>query len=155
MRIRRGGEGDLDALLDVNRAAALTAYAGIFGCEPFPTERVRARYRRLLADPDCVVFVANDEEQPFGFIAARPACLEALYVSPSCWGSGIGSRLYDVAEPQLRPDATLWVLEANARGREFWEHRGWEPDGERKLEHGEIELRYCRRPQTASAETAS
>jgi hypothetical protein len=58
-------------------------------------------------------------------------------------------------EPLLRPDATLWVLKANARGREFWEHRGWEPDGEHKLEHGEVALRYSRRSQTIPAEAAS
>jgi hypothetical protein len=27
--------------------------------------------------------------------------------------------------------ATLWVLEANARGRGFYEHTGWAPDGVR------------------------
>jgi hypothetical protein len=27
--------------------------------------------------------------------------------------------------------ATLWVLEANARGRGFYEHMGWVPDGVR------------------------
>jgi hypothetical protein len=49
-------------------------------------------------------------------------------------------------------DATLWVLEANARGRCFWERRGWEPDGERRIEHGKVELRYRWRPRTGSAE---
>jgi GNAT superfamily N-acetyltransferase len=155
VRIRRGTGSDLDALIDVNRAAALTAYAGIFGSEPFPTERVRARYRRLLSDPACVVFLAEDGEQPLGFVAAQPAHLAALYVSPSVWGRGVGSRLYDAVMPLLGWDATLWLLEANARGRRFWERRGWEPDGERKIEHGKVELRYRRRPQTTSGEAAS
>ena len=152
MRIRRGTESDLDALVDVNRASAVTAYASIFGSDPFPTERVRARYRRLLSDPACVVFLAEDGEQTLGFIAAQPHHLAALYVSPSAWGRGAGSRLYDVAMPLLGWDATLWVLEANARGRCFWERRGWEPDGERRIEHGKVELRYRWRPRTGSAE---
>jgi GNAT superfamily N-acetyltransferase len=152
VRIRPATEDDLEALLDVNRAAALSAYRAIFGAEPFPTARVRTRYRRLLSDRGCRIVLAEDQEQVIGFVAARADCLEALYVVPSAWGRGVGSRLYEVAEPLLAATATLWVLEANARGRRFWEHRGWQPDGDRKREHGsKVELRYRRDPRTTTA----
>jgi ribosomal protein S18 acetylase RimI-like enzyme len=65
----------------------------------------------------------------------RPSRLHSPYVSPSASGRGVGSQLYRVAEPLLAGNATLWVLEANTRGREFWERRGWQHDGKRRLEH--------------------
>ena len=45
--------------------------------------------------------------------------------------------------------AMLWVLEDNARAREFYEAAGWEPDGGRQLERiistDLYEVRYAKR----------
>ena len=57
-----------------------------------------------------------------------------LYVDPSCWG--VGTRLYRAALADLTardcPAATLWVLEANRRAREWYERLGWLTTGGRK-----------------------
>ncbi len=142
--IRRAESDDLELVLAVNRASALAAYGAIFGSTAFPADRVRERYRRLLDDPTSQCFLAERAGTVVGFIVARPTCLEALYVLPDCWQGGIGSRLYEAAEPVLRSDARLWVLAASGRGRQFWESRGWRADGRRKVEHGMVELRYRR-----------
>lgn len=59
--------------------------------------------------------------------------LMALYVDPACVGSGVGSSLMRAARGRLRAvgvtDAVLWVLDANASARRFYERDGWRPDG--------------------------
>jgi GNAT superfamily N-acetyltransferase len=61
--------------------------------------------------------------------------LDVLYVAADHVGTGLGRRLMDDALDGLRRGgflrATLWVLEANDRGRGFYDHMGWEPDGAR------------------------
>jgi GNAT superfamily N-acetyltransferase len=64
-------------------------------------------------------------------------------------GTGIGSVLYEAAWGAVAAmgytEAGLWVLEANARARSFYEHRGWTLLSGQILEWpalGAIEVRY-------------
>jgi GNAT superfamily N-acetyltransferase len=69
-------------------------------------------------------------------VAFSPGQLNALYVLPDEWGSGVGSRLHDAAVAklgELGPEARLWVLEANTRARAFYERRGWRLDGRERV----------------------
>jgi GNAT superfamily N-acetyltransferase len=146
VRHRSAGTEDLTAIVAINRAAATTAYAAIFGEAPYPEEGVRRRYTRLLGDPDVSVFIVDGR----GYAAARPGHLEALYVVPDAWGAGVADELYaQVARVAGRP-ATLWVLEANERGRRFWERRGWRPTGLRD-ETEAVELEYAIADDSARA----
>ena len=47
--------------------------------------------------------------------------------------------------------ATLWVLDTNARARQFYEAGGWAPDGETKQDDARgfsiTEVRYRREPE--------
>jgi GNAT superfamily N-acetyltransferase len=58
-----------------------------------------------------------------------------LYLDRDHVGRGLGRALHDRALHALRgasySRATLWVLEANHRGRGFYGHVGWTPDGTR------------------------
>jgi len=71
----------------------------------------------------------------------RPAGeLWMLNVDPEHWGTGIAQQLDNHAVDQLRLSfpgemAALWVLEANARGRRFYEKQGWRADGQSKDEN--------------------
>ena len=138
IRHRRAGAQELDAIVAINRASATAAYAPIFGDTLYPEDAVRRRYTRLLADPDAYVFVADG-----GYAAARPGHVEALYVVPEAWGTGLADELYELVDGVAGSPATLWVLEANERGRRFWERRGWRPTGERD-DSGHPELEYAR-----------
>lgn len=138
IRHRRAGPEDLDAIVAINRASATSAYAAIFGDAPYPEEGVRRRYTRLLADPEAHVFIAEG-----GYAAARRGHVEALYVVPDAWGTGLADELYGCISEVAGSPATLWVLEANERGRRFWERRGWRATGARD-ESGEPELQYAR-----------
>lgn len=76
--------------------------------------------------------------------------LYALYVQPGRWRGGIGELVHAAALQTMSAsgfaEATLWVLEGNARAQGFYADQGWRPDGARKVnvECG-AELRYRRR----------
>ena len=59
--------------------------------------------------------------------------LYALYVHPAWWSTGTGRALMDHVLAKVcvagYANITLWVLEANARARAFYEHHGWTTDG--------------------------
>jgi ribosomal protein S18 acetylase RimI-like enzyme len=83
----------------------------------------------------------------------------ALYVLKPHWGSGAGTQLFAQAQVHLAslgcPEVILWVLEANARARRFYEREGFAWDGGRKLDpwggHTLDEVRYRRCLGAASA----
>lgn len=135
---------DLEAIVAVNRAAATEAYATIFGGLPYPEERVQARYQQLLTHASTRLFVAEEAGSPVGYAAARPGRLEALYVVPRWWGTGLADTLYERAAPIAGPDATLWVLRDNERGRRFWERHGWRATGEEDFTLSAVECLYRR-----------
>ena len=83
--------------------------------------------------------------------AAEVAELYALYVHPGWWSTGAGRALMNhvLATVQAAGYAgiTLWVLEANARARRFYQRAGFAADGARHaLDNlgGVTEIRYRR-----------
>ncbi len=62
-----------------------------------------------------------------GMLAIRPAdnCLDQLFVAPNPKGSGVGSRLMDIAKQRLRDGMWLRTAEANHAARAFYERRGF------------------------------
>ena len=115
-------------------------------------EARRAFWRRAIGrrvfDPsnDARVWVVEEDGVVRGFAATR-ACRDAdaapgtgevnsIYLAPEAWGRGLGTVLLEGAVDDLRARAfgplVLWVIEANARGRRFYERVGWQPDGARQ-----------------------
>jgi len=97
-----------------------------------------------------------------GFVSAGP-CRDtdlepgsgevyALYVLPTSWNTGLAPNLLHAAEQFLASrgyrEATLWVLDSNARARHFYEREGWHADGSEREDELEgftlRELRYRR-----------
>src|SRR4029450_3976228 len=82
---------------------------------------------RKTAGGDCIVGIAIWGR------AGRTCELAALYVVPGAWGSGAARMLLDAVLTAMRvrgaEDAFLWVGEANARARRFYEREGWAADG--------------------------
>jgi GNAT superfamily N-acetyltransferase len=77
--------------------------------------------------------------------------LYALYVHPAWWSSGTGRALMDQVLAKVSATGygciTLWVLEANARARRFYQRAGFTPDGARHVLDdlgGVTEIRYRR-----------
>jgi GNAT superfamily N-acetyltransferase len=91
-------------------------------------------------------WVAEIKSRVVGFSFTQPtedddlnpleiAELVALYLAPQHFGAGIGKPLLDRAVAGMRSQgflqATLWVLEENARAIRFYRREGWRPDGSR------------------------
>jgi GNAT superfamily N-acetyltransferase len=118
---------DAELLARIQEEASLAGLAHVYPPErfPFPREAVRARWR---AYEGAYRVVGED-----GFVAVAPPWLEALYVKPAAWGSGVADELHAWAVGELRAagvgTARLWVLEQNLRARRFYERRGWAADG--------------------------
>jgi putative acetyltransferase len=143
-QVRAAAPSDLDAVVAVNRAAATEAYALIFAGQPYPERAVRERYERLLGESDVDLFLAEQAGSAIGYAAARPGRLEALYVVPERWGSGVADVLYERVAEVAGSGATLWVLRDNLRGRRFWEQRGWRATGEEDETGSAAECLYRR-----------
>jgi GNAT superfamily N-acetyltransferase len=91
-------------------------------------------------------WVVEDHGSVVGFASTRPSRdedikprtgeLHSIYLAPGSWSRGLGSRLLAAAVEDLRARGftplILWVIEANLRGRAFYERNGWRPDGGRQ-----------------------
>jgi GNAT superfamily N-acetyltransferase len=91
-------------------------------------------------------WVVEDAGAVVGFASTRPSRdddtppgtgeLASIYLAPEAWSRGLGGRLLATAVDDLHgrgfAPLVLWVIEANLRGRRFYERVGWRPDGARQ-----------------------
>jgi GNAT superfamily N-acetyltransferase len=143
--IREAAESDIEAVGALHLASRVTAYAEIVPADELADTTPAAmaewwRERWRWERDDHRFMVADADGTIAGFTYAGPdeepdaAVLHAIHVTPGRIGSGLGRLLLADAEtwfgthPGWRR-ATLWVLEANARARGFYEHHGWHLDG--------------------------
>jgi GNAT superfamily N-acetyltransferase len=167
--VRRAVRADARRIAEINVAAWRAAYDGQMPADFLRSLGVEAReiaWQSLLesdADDRAPAWVAVAGDEVVGYLASGPARDEAtgtldaevyaIYVHPQHWRSGAGRRLMAAAidEWTARGAAALvlWVLEANAAARSFYESQGWRPDGSRQeIDLGGfavVEVRY-RRP---------
>jgi GNAT superfamily N-acetyltransferase len=152
--LRRALPHDAEAIASIHIRGWQSAYRGQLpdsyldrlGSE---LDRRAEFWRTHLAHPPSdrhQVWVAELDAVARGFAALGPARdsdanageLYAIYVDPDFWGQGLGRLLLTRAAASLTAmkfsTAMLWVLESNARTRQFYEHAGWATDGGRKLE---------------------
>lgn len=142
VRVRRARRDEASALTALHHRTALIALRGIFPPDAPPPSFAEdlARWQHWLgsdADEGSSCYVATAAgDQPVGVVVAGPdpdepsvGHLARLYVDPDHWVHGIGTALYDVAMADLAArfsEATLWVLEGNARARRWYERLGWQ-----------------------------
>lgn len=136
MSIRPATSEDVAALADVHVASWQAAYRGIFP-DPFLDgldRAARATWWSLFIGDGRPVYVA-DAGRVVGFCTFDAADdmgwgeVTAIYVHPDHWGQGHGHGLLQSAMRSMAgvgfERALLWVLEANGRGRKFYEREGW------------------------------
>ena len=62
--------------------------------------------------------------------------VHSIYLAPESWSKGLGTQLLRSAVADLHgrqfDPIVLWVIEANVRGRRFYEREGWQLDGARQ-----------------------
>jgi GNAT superfamily N-acetyltransferase len=152
---------DCDELGRVHMAVWRDTYAAVMPADylaSLRSERSAQRWRELAqrpADAGQRTLVLRDEhERIVGFASAGPSRdddaptaweLYAVNLAPTARGTGVADLLLD--ELLGGRDATLWVVEANARARAFYARRGFVDEGGRS-EHeatGTPEIRMVRR----------
>jgi ribosomal protein S18 acetylase RimI-like enzyme len=163
--IRPATPSDARAIAEIHVAAWRTAYRGIVGDDELARMSVDERAERwteILGGDESRTVVAERDGAIAGYCAvfrpsrdegARPDTAEiaALYVSPDCWRSGIGSALLEQVVTELRTEArwadlTLWVFSANEPALAFYARHGFENAGETVNEYsGEPVVRLRRR----------
>ena len=168
--VRPARESDAAAIASVEIAAWRTAYRGMVPDEVLDgldLDREAATWRERLRDQAVVkVSVADLVEPPasprlVGYVSEGSARgddvaglgeIWAIYVDPEAQRRGVGRVLMDAGLGGLAArgydEAMLWVFEANAAARAFYERMGWAPDGAAKPfaigGAAPIELRYRR-----------
>jgi ribosomal protein S18 acetylase RimI-like enzyme len=151
VEVRPAANEDAHALAELHVRSWQEAYVGQLPEEYLRSISVEARLavwsRSLAPDATADVSVAVSDDAIVGFVmvdASRdddggPATGEvlAIYAGQNVWGEGVGRRLMDDGLQRLRDrgcgDATLWVLDSNARARRFYEIGGWSLDGSTKI----------------------
>jgi len=148
--VRRATLADAAVLARVHVASWHEAYRGIVPdayLQNFTVERRAERFRESLAKDAEETYVAELDGQVAGFLTlgdCRDDDMDhrltgeiwGIYLAPEHWRTGLGARLARQAEELLasrgRSVVTLWVLEANAQARRFYEAMGYDVDGATK-----------------------
>ena len=155
--------GDCDELGRVHMAVWREAHAGIMPADylsGLSDENCAARWRTIAAAPPArggTVVVRDPAGRIAGFASAGPSRdddaptpweLYAVNLAARARGTGVADALVDRLVGER--DASLWVVEANARARAFYERRGFADEGGR-CEHeptGTTEIRMVRRTRS-------
>jgi len=139
LEIRAARDDDLEILVEIQRRAAVEAFAHVFDQSryPFPVDDIREVWRESLADQAVELYIAEIDGEPVGSVSVGGEFLRTLYVIPSRQSTGVGSALYAHALERLRERgvtrARLWTLEENWAARGYYERRGWELTDETRV----------------------
>jgi len=159
--IRPPRQEDLSRLAEIHIAGWRYAYRGVVSDHELFVARTVEKglvfWRRVVEEtPERVLVYDDGIVRGFAFHWGcrdddAPTAHEvgALYAEPAFVRTGVGSALIaaaeDVARGAGKVEMKLWVLEANATGRAFYEKNGYRPDGGVKIIeewNGARELRY-------------
>jgi ribosomal protein S18 acetylase RimI-like enzyme len=169
--VREATVEDARAIAEVHVEGWRWGYRGLLPDGTLDALSVDERERQWVAsftqgwrEGDACFLAEDDRGRALGFCACGPAADEpvapphgagevySVYLRAAAKDRGVGWRLMDVAESAMRAHgfdrAVLWVLEANARARSFYERRGWGWDGTRAEHRFDLAdlpiLRYAR-----------
>jgi RimJ/RimL family protein N-acetyltransferase len=164
--IRAATVEDAAGIAEAHVVSWQAAYRGLLPqslLDGLSVERRTTQWQQTIPSANWDIHVAADRDGHVGgFIAAGPSRdndadktvgeLMTIYLRPELWSLGIGGRLHAAGLASMATrfeQATLWVLDSNARSRAFYERKGWQPDGTVKRDAiGDaevVEVRYRRR----------
>ncbi len=162
--IRKATEKDIPAIAALHIEGWKGAYGGIVDqayLDSLSTEQRIKDWAGWMAAGESDSFIAEEEGRPAGFVTVgrtktpppgsspiRPSHsgeIYALYLHPDFWRRGIGSALLRHAARELKERKhtaiCLWVLDANARGKAFYEKMGGQKLGGKMVEIGPSSLK--------------
>jgi GNAT superfamily N-acetyltransferase len=137
--VRTGRDEDWEAMCHVFTEAARAAWGHIL---PAATLEALSTSERWRPGRGLEVLVAQGANRVVGFVCLQASAdndaqaavgeIDACYVHPSAWGTGIGQALLSAATRQLAAmgftEATLWTEHRNHRPLRFYRAGGWKLD---------------------------
>lgn len=162
--IRPAVQSDIPAIAALHIEGWKGAYGGIVNqayLDSLTLERRIADWAGWMAAGESETYLAEEDGKPVGFVTIgrtktpppgsspiRPSHsgeVYALYLHPDHWRKGIGSRLLRYAASALkdRKHSTLclWVMDANARAKAFYETLGGQKLGGKTVQVGPSSLK--------------
>jgi len=150
-RVRRALGADTETVARIHVASWRVAYRGIMPDDVIA--RTDLKYRTALwaeriADREWPIFLIEANRAGVAFCQMirtkdpdddpqRVGHITSLHVLPQLRGLGYGRALLELVFKEFRQrgiaEVTLWVLEGNTRGRQFYEKHGFRLDGGRKM----------------------
>lgn len=150
MIIRRADAADAEAIAVLDHTARHTAMPTIKWPHDLDSVRRFVRERTLVLGE---VWVAEEDGVILGYMDLRPGWVYQLYLAPTHWRRGIGSRFMAHAKNANPAGLQLYCFQVNARGRAFYESHGFRiaamGDGS-KNDEGEPDIRYAWQPDGAA-----
>ena len=157
--IRDAEPADAEAISRVARASWRETYRSIyepafiedFVARSYAPEQLAAAADRAGERDDIHFLVAERDGGVVAFahygVGARGPELFRIYADPAHYGTGAGSALLDELESRIDVDAyVVDVQSRNARGRAFYDRRGFVIVGEGTLLEGDLTLRRTLQP---------
>jgi ribosomal protein S18 acetylase RimI-like enzyme len=163
MNIKRAVEADAPNVAQVHVQAWQAAYRGVVPdayLDSVSIEKREVVWRESIKRGIPELWVADIHLGIVGWVAFGPSRdsdaeagageLEAIYVAPEHWATGIGRALWLVARRRLMElgfsSATLWVLADNARAIRFYRAAGFQPNlaSQKEISLGGKSLREVR-----------
>lgn len=142
IRLRPAREADAATIADVWLASFRATYAFP---PAHPDDEVRAWVRDHLL-PNTATWVAELDRRVIGFLSIADGWIEQLYVEPEHTGTGVGSRLIQLAKETFPAGLQLWTFQVNDGARRFYERHGFTAvemtDGAGNEEH-QPDVRYA------------
>jgi len=117
--IRRATKDDGAAVGDIFLAARATM---TYLPRLHTDEETRGHFARLTAEKE--TWVAEREGKVVGFAIVDGGWLEHLYVHPSRFNTGTGSKLFKQATLQHPQGFQFWAFQKNTGARRFYERNG-------------------------------
>ena len=163
MTLRPATAADAWGIASVHVYTWQAAYRGIVPgpyLESLSVENRETDWREMVTRGAPEIWVAEAEGTVIGFVSFGPSRdpgslpntgeLEAIYVLPAYWGTGVGAALWRAAERRLTErhftSVTLWVLKDNVRAIRFYSAAGFlaQPSSEKEIIRGGKALREIR-----------
>lgn len=137
--IRPARGDDAMAVARIHVRAWQLGYANILPADGLAALNPEAQARVYTFDKpgDPRTYVTEEDGELTGFVSIEadpePAVINALYVNPDHWRTGVGTTLLGSVRRELtalgRNEAILWVLAGNIRADHFYRRRGWRRTG--------------------------
>lgn len=122
--IREFQDADEDEVVRVWHRSGSAAYTYLPTWKEFTLEMAQYVFHNMIREK-CAIWVGTQDEQIVAYLAMNGSYIDRLYVDPSEWGKGWGSRFILLAK-QLSPDGLeLHTHQANRVARSFYERHGF------------------------------